>query len=64
MDQKLITDYFPKKISLEKKKNPDKKVYGYNPDTESWHCMTCGIDMGKFNPRQLCRKWYCENEFI
>ena len=63
MDQKLITDYFPRKPSLDKK-NPDKKVYGYNPDTESWHCMTCGIDMGKCNPRQLCRKWYCENEFI
>lgn len=26
-------------------------------------CMECGIDMGDCNPRQLCAKTYCENEF-
>lgn len=25
-------------------------------------CTSCGIDMGDMNPRQLCRKTYCENE--
>ena len=25
-------------------------------------CITCGIDMGYCNPRQYCRKTYCENE--
>ena len=39
----------------------NKKVYGYNRDTDSWHCIQCGIDMGQENPRQLCRKYYCEN---
>ena len=24
-------------------------------------CVICGIDMGVNNPRQLCRKTYCEN---
>jgi hypothetical protein len=38
-------------------------VYGYNPKTDSWHCLECGIDMGKCNPRQLCRKTYCENKY-
>lgn len=39
----------------------NQKVYGYNELTGSWHCMLCGADMGKTNPRQLCRKSYCEN---
>jgi hypothetical protein len=25
-------------------------------------CVICGVDMGPDNPRQLCRKTYCENE--
>jgi hypothetical protein len=25
-------------------------------------CMVCQVDMGRCNPRQLCRKVYCENE--
>lgn len=25
-------------------------------------CVICGVDMGPNNPRQLCRKTYCENE--
>ena len=25
-------------------------------------CVTCGVDMGPDNPRQLCRKTYCENK--
>jgi hypothetical protein len=48
--QKLITDFF---FKLEK------KVYGYNEITNSWHCLTCGVDMGPQNPRQLCGKWRC-----
>lgn len=23
-------------------------------------CIECGVDMGECNPRQLCRKTYCE----
>lgn len=23
-------------------------------------CMECGVDMGECNPRQLCRKTYCD----
>jgi len=26
-------------------------------------CVDCGIDMGINNPRQLCRKTYCDNKF-
>jgi hypothetical protein len=26
-------------------------------------CVICGIDMGPNNPRQLCRKTYCENGY-
>jgi len=48
--QPKITDfYYPK------------KVYGYNEQTHSWHCLMCGIDMGIHNPRQLCCKSYCDN---
>ena len=48
--QTKITDYY--KI---------KTIYGYNSKTNEWHCMQCGIHMGKNNPRQLCHKYYCEN---
>ena len=51
--QKLITDYFQKKVKVEE------KIYGYNELTNSWHCLTCGVDMGPQNPRQLCGKWRC-----
>jgi nitrate reductase cytochrome c-type subunit len=54
--QTLITDYFVKN----NQKLPE-KVYGYNEKTNSWHCLTCGDDMGPQNPRQLCGKWYCRN---
>ena len=50
--QKLITDFFFK---------IEKKVYGYNELTNSWHCLTCGVDMGPQNPRQFCGKWRCLN---
>lgn len=26
---------------------------------DTWYCLGCGIDMGKQNPRQYCRKIYC-----
>ncbi len=39
-------------------------VYGYNPQTDSWHCLECGEDMGKNNPRQLCGKIYCYNKYF
>lgn len=55
MKQTLITDYFDK-VQI-------KKIYGYDPKTDCWFCTKCGINMGKNNPRQLCRKTYCENEF-
>lgn len=64
MRQKLITDYFYKsntKIKFISNATPIEKVYGYNKKTDSWHCTLCGIDMGKNNPRQLCRKSFCEN---
>ena len=40
----------------------EKKIYGYNFETNSWHCTKCGIDMGEHNPRQLCMKYYCDND--
>ena len=46
--QSKITDFFKKK-----------KVYGYNKETEEWHCLECGISMGINNPRQLCGKYVC-----
>lgn len=71
--QKLITEYFEKKRKnindcnyttnkKNKKDNKDKiKVYGYNPETDSWHCLECGDNMGLNNPRQLCGKYFCRN---
>lgn len=49
--QAKITDYY--KI---------KKIYGYNTKTCDWHCLECGISMGKNNPRQLCAKYYCSEK--
>lgn len=46
--QTLITDYYKTKL-----------VYGFNPDTFSWHCLGCGVDMGQTNPRQFCMKSFC-----
>lgn len=34
-------------------------IKGYNQNTDSWHCIECGIDMGSCNPRQLCGKTFC-----
>ena len=27
-------------------------------------CVICGVDMGRSNPRQYCRKWYCPEESL
>ena len=51
--QYFIDDYYE---PINKK---PKIVYGYNSETNSWHCLTCGADMGPQNPRQLCGKWRC-----
>ena len=67
MKQKLITDFYSCENKLKKLKrteHQEEKVYGYNEKTDSWHCTECGIDMGPNNPRQLCKKFYCENKFI
>ncbi len=37
-------------------------IRGYNPETDSWHCSECGVDMGSINPRQLCGKYYCKSD--
>jgi len=57
--QSLIIDYF----EYEQKQNKP-VVYGYNSQTDSWHCLICGEDMGKTNPRQLCGKTYCYNKYF
>lgn len=37
-------------------------IKGYDPETDSWHCLMCGVDMGSSNPRQLCGKYRCMYE--
>lgn len=27
-------------------------------------CLICQVDMGRSNPRQLCGKWMCHNDYI
>lgn len=51
--QQLITYYF--------KPIKKKVIKGYNPKTNNYHCLECGIDMGNY-PGQLCRKWYCDEK--
>jgi len=73
MKQKLITDYYTcskkNKLNIEFDNNIfdnnifDKKIYGYNLITNSFHCLSCGIDMGIENPRQLCNKTWCSNMY-
>ena len=46
-------------ILLTTEKKESNTVEGYNQDINSWHCLTCGVDMGTHNPRQLCGKWKC-----
>jgi rubrerythrin len=48
----LITDYYKSVQKIN-------KVYGYNLKTDEWHCIVCGISMGRNNPRQLCGKTKC-----
>lgn len=60
--QSLITNYiFSEDINTSKQKKYKPIVYGYNSETDSWHCLVCGEDMGRTNPRQLCGKYYCYN---
>ena len=43
----------------------ERKELGLNKEQyPRWinRCTICNVDMGDDNPRQLCRKWYCENE--
>ena len=54
-NQKLLTDYY-------KKEKKDYKIYGFNNKTGHWHCLECGMDIGD-NPRQLCGKYYCINNY-
>jgi hypothetical protein len=68
--QTIMTDYFKvvkkQKIITYSFKivKKQKKIYGFNKNTEEWHCLECGISMGSNNPRQFCRKTYCENNYI
>jgi hypothetical protein len=46
-----------------KKQKPQKRK---EPDTDFEYdgknrCLICKVDMGDCNPRQYCRKTYCEN---
>jgi len=63
--KKLITDYykpFTYKLTTDYKSiEKNNLIKGYNYETDEWHCLSCGISMGKNNPRQLCKKIYCEN---
>lgn len=67
--QKLITDYLStnsdekknEKIENNEKKNI--KIYGYDSSTDCWHCTICGENLGKSNPRQLCGKSFCYNDY-
>lgn len=40
------------------------KNYGYNEENNCWYCTYCGEFMGENNPRQLCGKTYCHNEYL
>ncbi len=66
--QTKITTFFKPIVSITHVSKPieefpsTSKVYGYNKETDEWHCLSCGISMGTHNPRQLCKKTYCENE--
>ena len=32
------------------------------PESEVNRCLECGVDLGRYNPRQYCGKIYCENK--
>ena len=49
-NNKLITDYFKPVIKI---------IKGFNTETNHYHCLECGIDMGNY-PGQLCRKSFCD----
>ena len=62
--KKLITDYYKPIKSIKDYKSIEENnnlIKGYNYETDEWHCISCGISMGKNNPRQLCKKSYCKN---
>ena len=64
--QSLMTD-FVEIININESVSEQKNkplVYGYNPETDSWHCLECGEDIGKNNPRQLCGKIYCRYKYF
>ena len=62
MKQKLITEFFVNvNVNIKTNKQIQAKIFGFNSITESWHCVECGEDMGKLNPRQLCGKTFCFN---
>lgn len=46
-----------KTVTGQKRKEPDTE-FEYDGKNR---CLICKIDMGDCNPRQYCRKTYCEN---
>ncbi len=67
--QTLITDYFKNEKKHEDNVDNNNNfniITGYSQEnsyntynSDSNHCLECGIDMGPSNPRQLCGKWRC-----
>ena len=53
-----------KETDVETDKDEPIVVYGYNMETDEWHCTHCGVSMGRNNPRQLCCKSYCPFSFF
>ena len=56
---KFLNDIIEESLSesdFEKKKNKSQKRF------HLYHCVICGEFLGYTNPRQLCKKTYCENE--
>lgn len=61
----IRTDAHLEFINLDESYDTD--ITGYNEDKmgneEKNYCLICGVDMGANNPRQLCRKTYCDSEY-
>ena len=39
------------------------KIIKKESKPEENYCVECGVNMGPNNPRQLCGKWRCHNDY-
>ncbi len=50
------------KLKYIPKQNSIREFICNDPSSLDYRCLECGVYMGRLNPRQLCAKYFCDNQ--